>query len=426
MKASAGKILMLVENFYPQDPRVRNEARLLTSAGHQVSIICLRKRGQVPFEIIDGIKVYRVPRLELFNKTPAGNSSWAGRLLLKLKAALGYILEYGYFTTACLAVSSYIFVRYGFDVLHAHNPPDTLFLVAIPFKLLGRKFVFDHHDLCPELYLSRYSARPGLYTKVLTWFEWCSLKLADVTIATNESYKKIQIERAGRSPDTIFVVRNGPDARRMTPVSPSPRLRALNKTILCYIGSLNPQDGVDYLLRSLHHVVHVLKREDFHCVIMGSGDSLADLRRLAGELYLNGHVQLTGFISDEELTANLAAADICVDPDPSSPLNDVSTWIKIMEYMANAKPIVTFDLKETRFSAREAALYVPPNDEAKFAKGIVELMDHPELRNTMGNVGRTRVIKELQWSVVGQSLLDAYRTIILPQDAALRTQKQSE
>ena len=399
---------MLVENFYPQDPRVRNEACLLTSAGHQVSVICLRKRGQAPFEIIDGVKVYRVPRLELFNKTPAGNSSWVGRALLKLKAALGYVFEYGYFTTACLTVSTYIFLRYGFDVLHAHNPPDTLFLVALPFKLLGKKFVFDHHDLCPELYLSRYGARPGLYTRVLTWFEWCSLKLADVTIATNESYKSVQIQRGKRSPDTIFVVRNGPDARRMNPVAPSPRLRKMNKAILCYIGSLNPQDGVDYLLRSLHHMVHVLKREDFHCVIMGTGDSLQDLRSLALKLELNGQVDIRGFVSEEELQANLAAADICVDPDPSSPLNDVSTWIKIMEYMAYQKPIVSFDLKETHFSAQDAALYVPPNQEAEFAKAITKLIDQPQLRQKMGALGRARVERDLQWSVVGKNLLAAY------------------
>ena len=243
-------------------------------------------------------------------------------------------------------------MRRGFDVMHAHNPPDTLFLVAVPFKLLGKKFVFDQHDLCPELYRSRYSAAEGVYTRFLRMFEWCSLKLADVTVATNESYKQIQIERANKNPADVFVVRNGPNQMRMTPAAPSARLKGMNKSILCYIGSLNPQDGVDYLLRSLRHLMHGLKRSDFYCVIMGSGDSLQDLRDLAGNLQLNGCVELTGFVSDEDLQANLAAADICVDPDPSSPLNDVSTWIKVMEYMAAAKPIVTFDLKETRFSAR--------------------------------------------------------------------------
>jgi glycosyltransferase involved in cell wall biosynthesis len=172
---------------------------------------------------------------------------------------------------------------------------------------------------------------------------------------------------------------------------------------------LNPQDGVDYLLRSLHQLLYTQKRDDFYCVIMGSGDSLEDLRLLARELRLDQHVELPGFVSEEDLHANLAAADICLDPDPSSPLNDVSTWIKIMEYMASAKPIVTFDLKETRFSAQSAAIYVPPNDEAEFARAIVRLMDDPALRKELGEFGRKRVENELQWSVVSMELLAAYR-----------------
>jgi glycosyltransferase involved in cell wall biosynthesis len=182
----------------------------------------------------------------------------------------------------------------------------------------------------------------------------------------------------------------------------------MNKSILCYVGSLNPQDGVDYLLRALRHLLHGLKRSDFHCVIMGTGDSLQDLRDLAENLELNGCVDLTGFVSDEDLQANLAAADICVDPDPSSPLNDVSTWIKVMEYMASAKPIVSFDLKETRFSAQDAATYVKPNDETEFAKAIADLMDQPELQKEMGSYGRRRVEEELQWAKVGRNLLTAY------------------
>lgn len=403
---------MLLENNYPQDTRVRNEASLLTSAGYQVSVICLRKANQLPAEIVNGVRVFRVPRLELFQKTPDTKAGLLGRIWLKLKSFLGYLVEYSYFTTACFAVSCYVFLRHGFDVIHAHNPPDTLFLVALPFKLVGKRFVFDHHDLCPELYQSRYGAAPGFFTRLLGIFEWCSLKLADTVIATNESYKELQMLRAGKAPGKIFVVRNGPEGQRMIPAPPSARLRGMGKTILCYIGSLNPQDGVDYLLRSLKYLSHDLKRDDFHCIIMGSGDSLDDLRALADRLQLNGHVRLTGFVSDEELSENLAAADICVDPDPSSPLNDVSTWIKIMEYMAYAKPIVTFDLKETRFSARDAAVYVKPNDEAGFAQAIAELMGQPEKQRHMGAFGRQRVEQELQWAVVGRTLLEAYEQLL--------------
>ena len=406
------KVLMWVENNFPQDTRVANEARLLADAGYKVAVIALRNQRQTARETWNGIEIYRVPTLELFKKTAAGNGSRLNLLFVRLKSFLGYVVEYLYFTSACFLVSTYIFVRRGFDVMHAHNPPDTLFLAAVPFKLLGKKFVFDQHDLCPELYQSRYSAAEGVYTRFLRMFEWCSLKLADVTIATNESYKQIQIQRANKNPADIFIVRNGPNQMRMTPAAPSARLKGMNKSILCYVGSLNPQDGVDYLLRSLRHLLHDLKRSDFYCVIMGSGDSLQDLRDLAGNLQLNGCVELTGFISDEDLQANLAAADICVDPDPSSPLNDVSTWIKVMEYMASAKPIVSFDLKETRFSARDAAIYVEPNNEAEFAEALAQLMDRPELQNKMGTYGRHRVEEELQWAKVGENLLTAYKTLL--------------
>ena len=403
---------MLVENYVPQDTRVMNEASLLTEAGHRVKIIALRSNGQAGHEILNGVEVYRLPTLDLFKKTPFANVNRLNLLFVTLKSFLGYLVEYFYFTAACLIVSTYIFVSRGFDVLHAHNPPDTLFLVALPFKLLGKKFVFDQHDLCPELYRSRYRAAEGFATRVLKILEWCSLKLADVSIATNESYKQIQIERANKNPRDIFIVRNGPNQVRMTQVAPSARLRSMDKCILCYIGSLNPQDGVDHLLRALRHLLCELKRSDFHCVIMGSGDSLQDLRDLAEKLQLNGCVDLAGFVSDEDLQANLAAADICVDPDPSSPLNDVSTWIKVMEYMAYAKPIIAFDLKETRFSAGEAAIYVQPNKEAEFAQAIVELMEQPELRKKMGAHGRRRIEQELQWNKVGRNLLAAYETLL--------------
>ena len=403
---------MLLQNCYPDDTRVRNEAGVLVSAGYKVSVISLKERREKFFEEVGGVRVYRIPKLEFFKKTARGKTTGLRFALVKLKSFLGYLLEYGYFTSVCFLLSFVVMIKDGFDVIHAHNPPDTLFLVALPFKLLGKKFIFDHHDLSPELYMSRYSTTSGIPTGLLGLAEWCSLRLADIAIATNETYKKIETQRGGKKPDSIFVVRNGPDEKRMTPRAPNLKLRDMNKSILCYVGCLNPQDGVDYLLRSLFHLQHTFKRNDFHCVIMGTGDSLEDLRKLANDLQLNGSVNLTGYVSDEELEANLAAADICVDPDPSSPLNDVSTWIKIMEYMAYGKPIVSFDLQETRVSAQEAALFVPANDELAFAKAIVALMDDPLLRKKKGEAGRKRVEDQLQWSVVSQNLLVAYQTLL--------------
>jgi glycosyltransferase involved in cell wall biosynthesis len=402
---------MFVENAFPNDTRVKNECDALSEAGYAITVVALRKPDQSRAEMINGVRVYRIPRLELFQKTARENPTWFQRVSLKVKSLLGYVSEYVYFTSACFTMSVYVAARHGFDVIHAHNPPDTLFLVALPWKLVGKKYIFDHHDLCPELYRSRYGAKHDVLASVLQWVEWGNLKLADVTIATNESYKQIHIQRGGRNPETIFVVRNGPNRGRMAVTPPSRRLRQMSKKILVYIGSLNPQDGVDYLLRSLRHLTYDLKRDDFHCVVIGSGDSLEDLRELKEQLQLNGQVELTGYVSDKELQEYLAAADICVDPDPSSPLNDVSTWIKVMEYMAYGKPIVSFDLKETRFSAQDAALFVPCNDEMAFAKGIATLMDDSDLREKMGRFGRDRVEKELQWSVVSKNLVKAYASL---------------
>ena len=202
---------MFVENAYPNDTRVQNEAEALTEAGYSVTVVGLRKKGQLRSESVNGVLAYRLPRLELFQKTPVVNPTLFQRVLLKVKSLLGYVSEYVYFTSACGLMSIYVAFKHGFDVIHAHNPPDTLWMVALPWRLLGKKYVFDHHDLCPELYRSRYGAEHDFLAKMLQLVEWGNLKVADATIATNESYKQIQIERGGRKPETIFVVRNGPN-----------------------------------------------------------------------------------------------------------------------------------------------------------------------------------------------------------------------
>lgn len=410
---SQGRVLMFVENDFPGDPRVKNEADLLTSAGYTVTVVGLggRKSGLVSF-VVDQIQVYLIPRVSLFSKSRIDQPTGIQKLLLKITALMGYMWEYFYFTAGCLVTSLYVAAKHGFDVIHAHNPPDTLFLVAALYKPFGKKFVFDHHDLCPELYRSRYNADQGFLTTMLQLFEKGSLGLADITIATNESYRAIQIERGHVKPENVFIVRNGPNLRRVAYRTPSERLRAMNRCILGYVGALNPQDGVDYLLRALRDLRYKLDRKDFYCVVMGSGDSLEELRAMAKSLQLDDYVELPGYVSDEDLMSNLSATDICVDPDPSSPLNDVSTWIKIMEYMAMGKPIVTFDLKETHWSAQDAAIYVKPNNELEFAEAIAKLMDRPDLRAQMGEFGRQRVQRELKWDVVGQNLLQAYGKLL--------------
>jgi glycosyltransferase involved in cell wall biosynthesis len=405
-------VLMLVENNFPADTRVRNEAFTLAANGLRVTVIALRGNGEKAREVLDGVTVYRVPRLTLFDKLPHANAGIVARLLRRIMVLVGYIAEYAYFTSACLLLSLYIAVRERFNVVHAHNPPDTLAIVTGVLKLLGKKSVFDHHDLSPELYLSRYKTNESVVTAGLRVFERLSVRLADVVVATNESYKAIDIERNGADPSRVYVVRNGPNLARVRLVEPDARLRAMGKTILGYVGAMNPQDGVDYMLRALAILKNELGRRDFFCVIIGDGDSRHALEEEARALGLTDEVWFTGFVPDADMVRYLSTADICLDPNPSSPLNDVSTWIKVMEYMALEKPLVSFDLKETRTSAGEAALFVPPNNEADFARAVARLMDDPALRQSMGRCGRERVLSDLRWDVTSRNLISAYEFLL--------------
>lgn len=413
-KALDAGVLMLVENNFPADTRVRNEALTLVSHGLRVTVVALKKPGEKARDVVSDITVYRVPRLTLFDKLPPEKGTLLSKAWRRAIVLVGYVAEYTYFTSACLVLSLYLAFRGRFDVVHAHNPPDTLVLVAGVLKLFGKKSVFDHHDLSPELYLSRYKTGNSLITKALGLFERMSVRLADVVIATNESYKAIDIQRNGADPAKVFVVRNGPNLTRVRLVAPDARLRAMDKTILGYVGAMNPQDGVDHMLRALSVLKNELGRRNFFCVVIGDGDSKEALERETRALGLTDDVWFTGFIPDADMIRYLSTADICLDPNPSSPLNDVSTWIKVMEYMALEKPLVSFDLKETRHSAGEAALYVPPNSEREFACAIARLMDDPERRRAMGQVGRLRVLNELSWDVTSRSLVAAYDFLLRP------------
>jgi glycosyltransferase involved in cell wall biosynthesis len=403
---------MIVENRFPYDPRVRNEANALAACGYRVTVISLGTRAERAHESVGGVDVYRLRRLTLFDKTQKRNASPLAYLRVAVQSIIGYTFEYAYFTLASLLLTAYVCARKRIDVVHLHNPPDTLFVVAASAKLFGKKVVFDHHDLSPELYVSRYNKRPGgAVYRVLRGLEQACLRLADLVVATNESYREIDINRGHVDPSKIVVVRNGPDLQRVRMTAPDDRLRALGKTIVVYIGCMGPQDGVDYLLRAIRHLVDDLRTTDVYCVIIGTGDSIGDLKTLAHELHIDDYVWFTGFIPEQDLLRYLSSADICVTPDPSSPLNDVSTWIKVLEYMTLGKPIVSFDLKETRRSASGAALYVRPNDELEFARGIATLMADPELRKQMGELGRVRVETELQWDLVKNNLITAYRRL---------------
>ena len=396
MAASVGKrILMLLENnSYPGDYRVRREARSLVAAGYEVTVISPRRRGQSRRTVIDEVSVYR------FIAPGHGNGFF------------GYLWEYGYSLVGTFYYSLIVFFRKGFDVIHAHNPPDLFVLIAMFYRMAGKRFVFDHHDLSPEMYRARFrSGGNGLVFRVLVFFEKLSFWMADHVIATNESYKKVARDRGKVPEDRITIVRNGPDLNRIKLTEQDSRLRQKASTILGYIGVMGFQDGIDYLLRALRHLVQDLGRTDFYCVLIGKGDARDSLIQLASELELDDHVWFTGCIPDAEMLRYMSTADICVDPDPSNSFNDQSTMIKMMEYMALAKPIVAFDLPEHRVTAQESALYACPNNELDFARQINRLMDDVELRHKMGQFGRQRVETRLAWSIQEEDLLEVYEKL---------------
>jgi glycosyltransferase involved in cell wall biosynthesis len=392
----AGRVLMLLENgSFLGDVRVSHEANALVSAGYKVSVICVRRQQRPWREAVGDVHVYRFP-------APPGGDSF-----------LGYILEYGYAMLAIFALSLLVLVREGFDVVHAHCPPDTFALIGGFYKVLGKRFVFDHHDLGPEMY---YYARfkEGGNRRVydaLVAFEKLSCRLADRVIATNDSFKAVEMERGGVPEDRITVVRNGPDLEMLQPIAPDPVLRQRAGTILGYVGTIGPQDGLDYLLRALHHLVYDLDRRDLFCVIMGSGKALPRLTALAEELAVDEYIWLTGRVGPEVRDRYLAATDICLDPDPSNPSNDRCTMIKMMEYMALGKPTVAFDLPEHRVTAQDAAVYARDNDELEFARLIAMLMDDPALRQRMGQIGRQRIEEGLAWPYQAEQLVAAYEAL---------------
>jgi len=409
-------ILMLTESNFPHDIRVKQEAEVLTANGHNVSVIAIGDPEQYHFEIIEDVKVYRVPKIELFSKVNGKSEKsklWLfGHILTLLKAIVGYSFEYAYFTTACCLLSIIVMIRDRFDVIHTHNPPDTLFVVALFYKVFfGKMFVYDHHDLSPDLFVEKYSRKARPIYRLLLLLEKLSCKSADIVIATNGSYKQVEIERCGVKEDKIFVVRNGPDLKKMKISEPIRAIRDRAETILCYLGAINIQDGVDYLLDVLSKMVYKFNHKAVLLLIIGDGDYLNKIRELAKELMIDDYIMFTGYVTDRnELNRYLSSADIFVDAAPYSFLNDRSTFIKHMEYMVYKKPIVSFSLKESAFSLNNAGLLVPPNDTGKMAEKIVDLINDAKLCERLGENAGKRV-KELSWEKVSIPLIQSYESL---------------
>jgi len=384
-----GKALILVENLsVPFDRRVWQESTTLRDAGWEVHVICPQgtKRDREAFVSLDGVQIHRYP------------------LTAATGGPRGYVKEYG----AALWHTMNLAREIGpVDVVHACNPPDLLYLVARRLKRRGARFIFDQHDLCPELYLSRFSGRgEDLLYRVVCRLERATYRAADVVIATNESYRSAALTRGNMPADKVFVVRSAPAIERFQQVPAEPALKKGKPHLLCYLGVMGPQDGVDYALRSLALLRE--QREDWHAVFVGAGDTFDDMVALSHTLGLSDLVEFTGRIPDEDLVRYLSTADVCLSPDPYNPLNDVSTMNKVMEYMAMSRPIVSFELREARVSAGEAAVYAPANDEAEFARLTSRLLDDPAERSRMGKIGKERVEGPLTWSNSQKALLAAY------------------
>ena len=385
------KVLIIVENLpVPFDSRVWKEACALYRAGYEVTALCPRGKGfEKVHEILEGVHIYRHPM------PPEGNSPF------------GYVWEYACALLWEFLFAWWIFFARGFDVIQGCNPPDDIFLVALPFKLFGVSYIFDHHDANPELYLSKYD-RQDIFYKAQVWLERLTYHAASIVMATNESYKSIALKRGGFDPGDVFVVRNGPDLEKFKLVPSQPALKYGKKYLVGYVGTMSTQEGLD-LLVEVAAAIRKGGRSDVHFTCVGGGPGLAELRRMVEERNLGEMMNFTGRISDDDLLRVLSTSDVCVNPDKPCEMNDISTMIKIAEYMALGKPIVQFDLKEGRFTAGEASLYSGGDDlVADFAKKILWLLDHPEERGRMGEFGRKRVQQNLAWKYSESNLLSAY------------------
>jgi glycosyltransferase involved in cell wall biosynthesis len=380
IKLRAPRILIVVENVpVLRDRRVWQECRALVAAGYGVSVICPMAAGDPRVEYREGVAIYRYP--------PAPEAS----------GTIGFLYEFAYSWARTLLLSWKVLRREGFDVIQACNPPDTFFAMAWLYRPLGKRFVYDQHDLAPETYQSRFDQPSPTLLWGLRLLERLTYRTADRVIATNASYREVALTRGGKAPEDVVVVRNGPDPQRMRRGPSRPELRNGRRHLCCYLGMMGPQDGVDLVVRAADVLIHDMNRQDCSFALLGDGDAHRQVQELVHELDLEDYITMPGFVADDELSAYLSTADLGLCPEPLNPLNEVSTLVKAMEYMAFELPVVAFDLKETRFSAADAAVYVTPNETKEFAAAIAALLDDGDRRAAMARAGRRRVEEVLAW-----------------------------
>lgn len=384
-------MLIVVENLpVPFDRRVWAEATTLAAAGYTVSVIGPKGKGATAdYELLEGVHVYRHPQ------PPEG------------EGALAYLREYASALSHELRLAFRVRRERGVDVLHGCNPPDLIFLVAWALRPFGVRYVFDHHDICPELYETKFGRRGPLW-RLMLLVERLTFRTALVSIATNESYAEIARRRGGMAPEDVFVVRSGPKLDRLVLRPPRPELKRGARHLVGYVGVIGPQEGLDLLVAAAAHLIGPMGRADVHFGIVGDGPARAAVEAEVAAHGLGAHFTFTGRAPDELLLDMLSTADVCVNPDRATPMNDLSTMNKILEYMTLGKPIVQFDLKEGRASAGEASLYAAHDDPVDFAEKIASLLDDPARRAQMGRIGRARIEAGLSWGHSAPRLLAAY------------------
>jgi glycosyltransferase involved in cell wall biosynthesis len=395
------RILVVSQNAsIPRDRRVSNELRALAAAGYEVVAICPQGDGfdEAGFERREGIDIFRY-------RQSAANGT-----------ALSYLREYATAFWRIRRLTRRLAGERGFDVVQASNPPDFLLLAVHFLKRRGTTLIFDHHDLAPELLLVKFGDDARVLYRLTRLIERLNFLLADFVLATNESYKRIAVERGGMRPEAVFVVRSGPQLARFGPVGADPALKRGRQWLISFIGEMAPQDGVDHALRALADLLR--RRDDWHAIFAGDGGSQGDLIALSRSLGLDDHVEFTGWLEDPELKRVLSSSDICLAPDPKTPLSDASTLVKIAEYMAMSRPVVCYDLAESRVTAGDAASYARPNDPKALADAIDQLLDDPRRRALMGRVGRERVEQVLSWDRASAALLGAYQVALARPNAA--------
>jgi glycosyltransferase involved in cell wall biosynthesis len=400
----AARVLIIVQNLpVPFDRRVWLECQALVAEGYRVAVVCPKGKDDPSYEVVDTVELYK------YRPYAPGGSK------------LSFVAEYAYSFLATARQTLKARRRGRFAVIQACNPPDIFWPIAMVLRAAdSTRFVFDHHDLCPELFQSRFPDATGsLPYKGLRFLERRTHRTADHVISTNDSYRGIAINRSGKRPADVTVVRTGPDPDKLRRGEPDESQRRGRKHLAAYIGVMGPQDGVDIVVRAAAVVVHEMKRDDIAFTLIGKGDCFDELVALRDKLGLQGHVEFTGRAPDELVKKVMSVADIGLSPDPKNPLNDVSTMNKTMEYMSFELPVVAFDLHETRVSAGDAALYVAPTgspeqDVRDYAKAIVGLIDDEAERVRMGKLGRARVEDELAWSHSARAYVDVYGRLAPP------------